>query len=269
MVHSFLPAAGYWNNELYNAGNNGNYWSTKFNNSNNAYNLNFNNYTNNRLQAHSTYGIGTCYKFEFILHSQGSLLVTRFYTGYAQFSLATTRDVTNVLEDCTILTDFYGAGCQGKVQGTVTSTLTGCTVNGNAYGGGYKATSNEVSVYPTTQPTYAVFTRETGLFSDFGTVDPETYTWRAGTGNPDQTNKYLYTGMTQEEMNTLGNVTDAISLTINGGTVSGSVFGGGNESPSNNNTSVFLRGDAHISGNVFGGGNKANVSGSTTVNIGD
>ena len=232
-----------------------------------TYDLNFSNYTNYRLKTHSTYGIGTCYKFEFIYNSTGSSLVTRFYTGYAQFSLATTRDVTNVLEDCTILTDFYGAGCQGKVQGTVTSTLTGCTVNGNAYGGGYKATSNEVSVYPTTQPTYAVFTRETGLFSDFGTVDPETYTWRAGTVGSDQTNKYLYTGMTQAEMNTLGNVTGAISLTINGGTVSGSVFGGGNESPSNSNTTVTLKGNATVEHDVFGGGNLADVGGSATVNI--
>ena len=41
----FLPAAGYrWGSELNNAGNNGNYWSRSLNpnNSNNAYNLNFN-----------------------------------------------------------------------------------------------------------------------------------------------------------------------------------------------------------------------------------
>ena len=41
----FLPAAGNrWGSELNNAGNNGNYWSRSLNpnNSNNAYNLNFN-----------------------------------------------------------------------------------------------------------------------------------------------------------------------------------------------------------------------------------
>ena len=106
--------------------------------------------------------------------------MSRFYTGYAQFSLAETRDVTNVLENCTILTDFYGAGCQGRVDGTVTSTLTNCTVNGNAYGGGYKATANEVSVYTATSPTYSIYTTETGLFSDFGTVAPETMEVVAG-----------------------------------------------------------------------------------------
>ena len=39
----FLPAAGYRNNsDLNNAGSNGYYWSSSVNNSNNAYNLNFN-----------------------------------------------------------------------------------------------------------------------------------------------------------------------------------------------------------------------------------
>ncbi len=41
----FLPAAGNrWNDNLNNAGSNGNYWSSSLNpnNDNNAYNLNFN-----------------------------------------------------------------------------------------------------------------------------------------------------------------------------------------------------------------------------------
>ena len=237
------------------------------NNATTTYDLNFNLYTNNRLAIDANYGIGTCYKFEFIFNSNGGTAVSRFYTGYAQFSLAETRNVTNVLENCTILHDLYGAGCQGKVNGTVTSTLTNCTVNGNAYGGGYKATANEVSVYTTNQPTYSVFTRETGLFSDFGTVAPETYEWKPGTIGSNQANQELYTGMTQEEMSTLGNVTGDISITIVDGTVAGDVFGGGNESPSNSNTSVILRGNAHISGNVFGGGNKAAVGGNSKVEI--
>ena len=38
-----LPAAGYRNGtSVNNAGSNGNYWSSTYNNSNNAYNLNFN-----------------------------------------------------------------------------------------------------------------------------------------------------------------------------------------------------------------------------------
>ena len=230
------------------------------------YPLSFSNYYK-RLVVNNNYGIGTCYKFEYIYNSNATTLVSRFYTGYAQFSLAETRNVTNVLENCTILNDFYGAGCQGKVNGTVTSTLTNCTVNGSAYGGGYKATSNEVSVYPATQPTYSVYTTETGLFSDFGTVAPETYTWIQGTAaGSNQTNQTL---TTTTEMSTLGTVTGNISLTIENGTVGGNVFGGGNESPSNSNTSVFLRGNAQVTGNVYGGGNKAVVGGASSVTIQD
>ena len=70
-----------------------------------------------------------------------------------------------------------------------------------------------------------------------------------------------------ESMSDLGNVTDNISITIDGGTVANNVFGGGNESKSLNNTTVTLKGDVTVGGDVFGGGNKAIVSGSTQVNI--
>lgn len=261
-----------------------------------TYDLAFTNYTNDRLKK-VTNGIGSCYKFEFIFNSNGSTAVSRFYTGYAQFDLATTGNVINILNDCTIKRlpgtnslipkptsgDFYGAGCQGKVSGTVTSTLTNCTIAGSAYGGGYKAESNEVDVYPAAQPTYAIYTKKTGIFGDFETVDPVTFEWKqndsehaAGTcvdANAQGEGGTLYTGTT---MSDLGNVTGAISLTINGGTVGaendtnadhGNVYGGGNESKSLNNTTVTLKGSAHIYGNVFGGGNKAEVQGTATVKI--
>lgn len=242
------------------------------------------------------YGIGNSYKFEFIFNSRGSGSVARFYTGYAKFSLATTGNVTNVLDGCTMLGDFYGAGCQGKVNGTVTSTLTGCTVKRSAFGGGYKAENNIVDVYPKTTPTMSVYTRQTGIFSDFGTVAPVQFEWKqnetghaAGTSvDADSEGKggTLYTDVTLSD---LGNVTGAISLTIDGGYVGGtssgqtaavpatattaaipaggSVYGGGNESKSLGNATVTLKGNAMIYGDVFGGGNKAEVQGSATVNI--
>ncbi len=220
--------------------------------------------TYKRLTNNATYGIGSCYKFEFILYSGGSGTgVARSYTGYAKFDLATTGNVTNVLNGCTVLGNYYGAGCQGKVNGTVTSTLTGCTLMGSAFGGGYKAASNEVPVYPSTEPAKSRYTKETGLFSDFGTVEPETFTWQQrGTTGSNDANKILYT---TTDMTTLGTVTGKITLNIKDGTVAGSVYGGGNESPSQNDTDVTLSGNAHISGNVFGGGNKANVGGNTHV----
>ena len=247
-----------------------------------------------RLRFKNGYGLGSCYKFEFVIHSRGHQVVSRFFTGYAKFSLATTGNVTNILNGCEIENDFYGAGCQGKVNGTVTSELTGCTIHGSAYGGGFKAESNQVDVYPATSPTLSTYNSVSCLFSDFGTVAPETYEWVQGTSSQnntsDETNKKLYTG-TDVTMTDLGNVTGAISLTIDGGYVGGtfegqtpaqaatatsaaipaggSVYGGGNESKSLNNTTVTIKGDAVIYGDVFGGGNEANVSGSATVNIED
>ena len=264
------------------------------NNATTTYDLGFSTYYK-RLTNKKDYGIGCCYKFEYIFHSNGSNGVTRFYTGYAQFDLATTGNVTNVLNYCTIKKlpgtnsptpkestgDFYGAGCQGKVNGTVTSTLTNCEVDGSAFGGGFKAANNEVEVYPTTAPTYSVYTKETGIFSDFGTVKPEKFTWKQGTNDDntkektaDDTNKILYTSK-DITMTDLGNVTGAISLTIDGNSVigtegkseTGNVFGGGNESKSLDNTTVTLKGNTQVRGNVFGGGNNAVVQGTATVNI--
>ena len=248
------------------------------------------NTTNGRLKFRTNYGIGSCYKFEYLYHSANQQGVARFFTGYAQFSLATTGNVVNELTNCKIrkltasetvlgkeatIGDFYGAGCQGMVSGTVRSTLTNCEVDGSAYGGGYKATSNDVDVYPTTPPTNSVFTKETALFSEFGTVTPNVFTWEQGTASNQNTavdcgsdgkGGKLYTSK-DIQMSELGNVTGAIGITIDGGSVTHDVFGGGNESKSLNNATVTLSGNLSVGGNVYGGGNKANVSGNATVNI--
>ena len=255
-----------------------------------AYDLPFTHYTNFRLKrsdavSHNSQGgvnpssylgLGTCYKFEYIYHSDGSKGVSRFFTGYAQFDLATTGNVINDLKNCKISGDFYGAGCQGKVDGTVTSTLTDCVVEGSAFGGGYKSESNEVDVYPTTQPTYSVYTKETGIFSEFGTVEPEHYYWVQGDANHDdvagtgENAGKLFTSK-DIDMTELGDVTGAISLTITttesgestigtaGDGSTGNVFGGGNESLSLNNVSVTINGNTKVLGSVYGGGNIASV----------
>ena len=227
-------------------------------------------YGTNRLTNSGTLGLATCYKFEYLMHSaQKTQLVARFITGYANFNLATTGDVTNNLTGCTVERDFYGAGCQGKVNGTVTSTLTSCELKGNAFGGGFKAVSNEVKVYPAAAPTLSVYNGETGLFSEFGTMTPVTFTWEQGTGaNPvaDEDHLKLKTsnGVTMTE---LGNVTKAISLTIDGGSVVGAVFGGGNESKSLDNTTVVIQNGTTIGRSVYGGGNLADVNGNTSVTV--
>ena len=186
-------------------------------------------YNTSRLTRSGSLGLATCYKFEFLMHSANKTqLVARFITGYSDFNLATTGNVTNNLTGCTIENDFYGAGCQGKVNGTVTSTLTNCTIKRSAFGGGYKAESNEVEVYPAAAPDpLSVYNGETGIFSEFGTTDPETFTWEQGNGNyptADDNNDKLKTSK-NVTIADLGNVTNAISITINGGYVGGTVDG--------------------------------------------
>ena len=229
-------------------------------------------YLKNYIKDGVNYGIGIGYAFDFIMYSGGKGKgVARFYNKYARFSLATTGDVTNELKECSILNDFYGAGCQGKVNGTVNSTLTDCIISGNVFGGGFKAESNSVDVYPMTQPSKSVYTKETGLFSDFGTVDPEEWKWEQGTEYDYPTRKegenVLLTSNTIN-MTDLGNVTGAITITVDGtSTVGGSVYGGGNESKSYDNATVTIGGEAAIAQNVFGGGNIAFVDGASGVNI--
>ena len=227
-------------------------------------------YGTDRLTNSGSLGLATCYKFEYLVHSATkTLLVPRFITGYANFNLATTGNVTNNLTGCTIEKDFYGAGCQGKVNGTVTSTLTSCELKRNVFGGGYKAENNTVKVYPTDAPTLSVYNGETGIFSEFGTTTPVTFTWEQGTGaNPvaDEDHLKLKTsnGVTMTE---LGNVMKAISLTIDGGSVDGAVFGGGNESKSLDNTTVVIQNGTTIGRSVYGGGNLADVNGNTSVTV--
>ena len=240
------------------------------------------NYGSSRLKNSGSLGLATCYKFEYLVHSANKTkLVARFITGYANFNLATTGNVTNNLIGCTIEKDFYGAGCQGMVNGTVNSTLTDCTVKGNAFGGGYKAVSNEVKVYPAAEPTLSIYNGETSIFSEFGQTTPEIYTWQQGTGTTPSANegqKILYCPNSVTMAN-LGNVTGAITLTINGSENKGSkigtegiegtgnVFGGGNESRSLDNTTVVMGGNTRVLSSVYGGGNLADVNGSTSVNI--
>jgi len=225
-------------------------------------------YNTSRLTKSGSLGLATCYKFEYLVHSATkTLLVPRFITGYANFNLATTGNVTNNLTGCTIEKDFYGAGCQGKVNGTVTSTLTSCELKRNVFGGGYKAENNTVKVYPTDAPTLSVYNGETGIFSEFGTTTPVTFTWEQGTGaDPEADEDHLKLKTSKSvTMTELGNVTKAISLTIDGGSVDGAVFGGGNESKSLDNTTVVIQNGTTIGRSVYGGGNLADVNGNTSV----
>ena len=241
-----------------------------------TYPHNFTNYTDDRLQSKAL-GVGVGYDFEFFLYAGGGSDgsgkgVARFFVDYARLSLATAGSITSTLTNCTILGDYYGGGCQGRVEGNVTSTLTGCTVNGNIFAGGYTAVATPCYVYPSTQPTYSTFKSTLGIFTPFGTTTPDTYVWAQATASQAAGTVSGNTIYTDVDMSKMGEVNGHTTIEIKGTTsnshIYGSVFGGGNASKVIGNTHVHIQGGT-IEGNVFGAGNQAEVTGKTEVVIGE
>lgn len=238
-----------------------------------TYPHNFTNYTDDRLQSKAL-GVGVGYDFEFFLYAGGGSDgsgkgVARFFVDYARLSLATAGSIKSTLTNCTILGDYYGGGCQGRVEGNVTSTLTGCTVNGNIFAGGYTAAATPCYVYPTTQPTYSTFKSTLGIFTPFGTTTPDTYVWTQATASQAAGTVSGNTIYTDVDMTKMGEVDGNTTIKIKGSShIHGSVFGGGNASKVIGNTHVHIQGGT-IDGNVFGAGNQAEVTGKTEVVIGE
>ena len=213
-------------------------------------------------------GISTGYEYEFIPYSGGESgqadYVGRFYVLYASLSLAETKNVESTLEDCHITGSFYGGGKLGSVDGNITSTLKNCTVGANVYGAGFSASVETVNVVDkgakmNPNPAY---NESVGVFTDGVYPDGEEYTWThaasVSAGNEfDKTNKYIFT---TADLTTLGTVTGDATLNIEGTTsVTGSVFGGGDESAVSGNTIVKIKGDATVAGSVYGGGNMGSI----------
>lgn len=209
-------------------------------------------------------GFEVSYEMEALLNGAGESL-WRYYDYRADLSMATTGNVTTTAEDCLFLTNFYGGGCQGKVNGTINSTLTNCDVVGSAFGGGYKAAATTINVYPAGGNVWQVWDATYKAYSNPVYPTPVVFTWANGTnGTSSETNRRLYTNA---DMTQMGRVTQAIAITIDGGTVRQNVFGGGNESPSNAATTVTITGGASVAQDVYGGANQADVGGNTLVDV--
>ena len=226
-------------------------------------------------------GISTQFGYQFIPNSGNEDNVGRLFIEHVLFSLATTRDVTSTLTNCTITGNFYGGGNLGKVDGPVTSTLTDCTIKGSVFGAGYSAS------LPTVEVDNIGFSVEPSYYTDLGTYrigvksGTTTYTWAHGNAISIDTKKSIL--YTTEELDGLGAVTGNATLTINGTTtVAHSVYGGGEESEVGGTTEVNVTGGTIGTtneggaeyGNVYGGGKgKADeklaglVKGNTIVKI--
>lgn len=233
-------------------------------------------------------GVDTQIDYQFIPMSDNATNCARLWIEYVRFSLATTRSVTSNLKGCVIDSSFYGGGRLGKVDGDVVSVLEDCTVKYNVFGAGYSATLPEIPVMNTggfkKEPFYD---RNLGAFMEAEFPDTLHYHWEHNdlvntTSNAiNEGQKILYT---EEDLgkDNLGSVRNA-TLTLKGNTTvgtlvagkggtslkpgTGNVFGGGDESASNGNTTVYLRDGVTVYGNVYGGGNRGAVQGDSKVEI--
>ncbi len=238
------------------------------NNKSGVVNTNWNNWVSEQYTQASASGfpgISTQFSYQFIPMSDNVTNVARLFVEHVLFSLATTRNVTSTLTDCTITGNFYGGGSLGKVEGPATSTLTGCTVKGNVFGAGYSAS------LPTVEVDSIGFRTTPLYYTDYGTYrtgvkgKTTTYKWEHGNAiGINKTDSILYT---TENLDGLGAVTGNVSLTLNNTTVGsnadttldqGNVFGGGEESSVGGNTTVTISG-GNIYGSVFGGGDIGSV----------
>ena len=228
-------------------------------------------------------GISTEFAYEFIPMSGGMTTnVARLFVNYLSFSLATTGNVTSTLTGCKVTGNFYGGGSLGKVNGDATSTLTNCTLEQSAFGAGFSATLPTVEVMATggfaTEPEYDP---DGGVYSQGVFPNTTTYTWQHATAPSIDKDKHIL--YTTADLTTLGTVTGKTTLNINGTTtVKYSVYGGGEESGVNGNTTVNVTGGTIGTpnfggaeyGNVFGGGKGKNddvfaghVKGNTNISI--
>ena len=224
-------------------------------------------------------GVAVDFKYEYFVWTSGTT-GARLYVKFAAFSLAQCNNVTSSLTGCTVNGNFYGGGSLGKVVGNVTSTLTDCMVHGSVFGAGFSATLPTLEVRNAGFVTDKTpnYNKYSGMFEPGVYSGTTTFSWKNATeagvtlsnGNSgsDLTTSHLI--YTDQVLTSLGTVTGNVTLTLDGETtVTGNVFGGGDESAVNGNVTVSLQENATINGNVFGGGNKGLVSGSTEVNIED
>ena len=230
-------------------------------------------------------GVSAKFDYQFIPMSGNLDNVARLFVEFVAFSLATTHDVTSSLTGCTITGNFYGGGSLGEVDGDIASTLDGCTVNGNVFGAGYSASLPPVEVDSIGFKVEPYYYTDLGTYRTAEKNRTTTYTWQqANAIGIDKTNHIL---KTTADLTALGTVTGEVSLTLKGNTTvgtldgsnqlvegTGNVYGGGEESKVQTNTTVAINGASEVRGSVFGAGkgkdtdtNMARVGGSSTVTL--
>ena len=218
------------------------------------------------------------YEFEVFNHSNGvtDQITQRGFIRWIQFGITKTGNVSSTLSDCKILGNFYGGGNLATVDGNVTSTLTNTQVAGSVFGAGYSAAIPTFQVHDKDQVTFPSITA--GVITD-GHIgyDDKVYEWtneilegkdqaymKAHPAFEKDGKWYCYTW---NSLDGLGAVTGNVTLTLDNSTVGsqaddtlnkGNVFGGGEQSSVDGNTTVTIDG-GNIYGSIFGGGDLGSV----------
>ena len=220
------------------------------------------------------------YEFEVFTHSNGvtEQITQRGFIKWIQFGITDTGDVTNILEDCIINTNFYGGGNLATVQGNVKSKLTDTSVKGSVFGAGFSASVPTFKVHDKskigTDDNPYPFIDNSGTLTDGEVGYGNTvYEWTnkipdsaEGSTDADKV-AYMKTHPTYTEggknycytwnsLDNLGAVIGNAELEMYGNTcVEGYIF------DDNGNLT------ANQTGGAFGGGDASSVSGKATVTI--
>ena len=228
-------------------------------------------------------GYHALFEFECFVESNGigGTPTVRTYLHWAQFGTTITGDVTNVLKDCIIKTNFYGGGNLGNVEGRVVSTLNNCEIKGNVFGGGYSGKIEPFRIHDKSTAKFPYVDRAGVMHDGMNSTESceylkndngseRYYTWcykntsgqmfpqgvqipsNANTGEhatfeyPEGSNKWYV--LTTVSLEGLGAVSNDVELNLIG------------------TTKVGTDGDLDT-GNVFGGGNESAVDGSAMITI--
>ena len=235
-----------------------------------------------RKYHHYSIANGTNY-----LHEYG----TKYFLSLANVG----KDVNVNIENSTIEKNVYGGASIGLVEGNVKLNLKNTNVKGNVYGGGDgKTTPATVALYSPIQD-YKELTstgqdNNTKIGNFTWTSDEEILTYFKGIY--DGKNKVIYNSdntttafseLSEEaqavaakygtkqlvyssDVEKLGFVEGDITVNIDGGTYSSTIYGGGNNGQVKGNV-TFEVNNVPSNQNIYAGGNTGNVEKSTTLTI--
>ena len=270
---------GWWNTTTYYLRYNNNAWSV----STNTYSIYLATF-NAQIQT-ATNRFYLIYDTSWRLSTTANSIMLSTYTststtGYTLSGQAD-GDVHIVMNDGHVLGAIYGGSCQeGNIAGKVTIDINGGQIEsdsngGGVFGGGYGddtfvADGVDLNINDTKNVSIGgTIYGGSALGTIVGNIDIDSID-NSGHGTIRVTGDFYCGSMGSSSDTDTGKIQGNCSLDIDGGTYSGSVYGGNNANGSPSGTVTVTTGGNNTTTitNVFGGGNQADsIATSTTVNI--